>query len=267
MRYTHTMSGCTNCGSKKGCDSRKTEMMEEVTVTLDRLYPSKRWHERADHLAVGSGVTEEEGRHLAQAFAAKLKAFALSKPGAPEDFSDYIYILCFGRQPSILELREGLVGLPQFVEAAAEGEAGGIKELYLRVALSSLAGFAAVQEVRMSLSLAGDDVTGSNSSAIAEEQIRAGVFDPILLARYQKLVAVLAEHNIRNIDFGEINEPPEGFDGSQHEDMFGAPATVANYLFFAGPAAGVTAAAIVGFDPQRNQSVTQVMGGQFVALV
>jgi len=244
-------------------------MMAEVNETLDSLYPSKRWHERADHLATTSGVSEEEGRQLAQALSQKLKAFALYKPGSPEDFSDYIYILCFGRQPSILEVREGVIDLAEFIAQAPDGEGSGVKELYLRVALSSLCPFAAVQEVRMSLSLWGNELGDCAPGAVVEEQARAGVFDPILLARYQKLVAVLAETNIRNIDFGEINEAPEGFDGSAHEEMFGVKATVANYLFFAGPTAGISAESVQAQTTEGNQSVTfpKAFGAEFVALV
>lgn len=208
--------------------------MEQVDAALERLYPTKRWHERADEQALTAGVAEEEGRQLALALSQKLKAFALYKPGQDEDFSDYVYVLCFGRQPSALEVREGLVGLDDYMAQAPAGQESGITEVYLRVALSSLAPFAAVQEIRMSIGI-------SNHGAVVEEQVRAGVFDPILLARYQKLVAVLAEQNIRNIDFGEINAPAAGFDGSVHEEMFGSEATTANYLFFAGPTAGITA--------------------------
>lgn len=250
------MSGCTNCGSKGGCDSRKTGMMAEVNATLDRLYPTKRWHERADEQALTTGVAEEEGRLLAVALSEKLKAFTLYKPGANEDFSDYVYVLCFGRQPSALEVREGLVGLDDFLAQAPQGQESGITEVYLRVALSSLAPFAAVQEVRMSLSLVGQ----GNPGAFVEEQMRAGVFDPILLPRYQKLVAVLAELNIRNIDFGEINAPPEGFDGAAHEDMFGAEATTANYLFFAGPTAGITVEMVDPAGPQAYGNTVETSG-------
>lgn len=216
-------------------------MMEQVNAALERLYPTRRWHERANEQALTAGVAEEEGRLLARALSEKLKAFALYKPGAEEDFSDYIYVLCFGRQPSALEVREGLASLDDFVAQAPEGQESGITEVYLRVALSSLAPFAAVQEVRVSLSAWGQGAHEPSAQAFVEEHVRAGVFDPILLPRYQKLVAVLAEQNIRNIDFGEINAAPADFDGAAHEEMFGTEATTANYLFFAGPTAGIAA--------------------------
>ncbi len=240
------MSGCTNCGKKGGCDSRKHEMLGQVHEVLARLYPTRRWEERADDTAVGQGIGVAQGEALAQTLSEKLKAFALYQPGLPEDFSDYVYVLCFGRQPCLLELREGLVA-PQDVQLQAAAIETPLQEVYLRVALSTLAPFAAVQELRMELV----PVKGALSSEgepewLLQQHLRAGVFDPILLTRYQKLVAALAEHDIKNVDFGEINEAPEGFDGHAHAALFGAPPTIANYLFFAGPTAGLAAESVGG---------------------
>jgi len=36
-------SGCTNCGNKGGCDTRKHEMFGAVDEALARLYPTRRW--------------------------------------------------------------------------------------------------------------------------------------------------------------------------------------------------------------------------------
>lgn len=236
--------GCTNCGKKSGCDSRKHDMLAEVHETLGRLYPSRRWDERADEAALDQGVGDAEGQRLAQALSERLKAFALYKPGAPEDYSNYIFVLCFGRQPSILELREGIVP-PEAFGLDAVGPSATIKEVYLRVSLSALAPFAAVQEVRMELTAAEPGPLGGAPAAwMLEQNLRAGVFDPLLLSRYQRLVAVLAEFGVRNVDFGEINEPPSGYEGAWHAANFGLPPTIANYLFYAGPTAGVSTEAV-----------------------
>ena len=56
---------------------------------------------------------------------------ALFRPGADDEYCDWVYVLCFGRTPSILEIREGLVGGDALV---ADDE----EQLYLRVALSGL---------------------------------------------------------------------------------------------------------------------------------
>ena len=63
------------------------------------------------------------------------------------------------------------------------------------------------------------------------EDVRSGVFDPILLPRFRALVALLAETDLRHLDFGEMVEPPPGFDGTGYTERFGVLPTVANYLF------------------------------------
>ena len=69
---------------------------------------------------------------------------------------------------------------------------------------------------------------------------RGGVFDPLLLPRLQKLVAVLAEHDIRHIDFGEIVDPPADYDPGDYAERYGGVPVIANYLFFPEPTAIVT---------------------------
>lgn len=235
--------GCTNCGRKGGCDSRKHEMMAEVQKALQQLYPTGRWDQR-DHGAgplAGGGPAAQLGPALAEALSQRLKAFALFCPGEPEDFSDYVYVLCLGRKPCLLEAREGLTSAESVI---GEDVGARVQELYLRVSLSTLAPFAAVQELRMELVAPRP----GERDWLLQQQSRAGVFDPVLLPRYQKLVAVLTEHGVRNVDFGEIDEAPEGFDGDAHFERFGVPATTANYLFFAGPTEGLGAEVIHATD-------------------
>jgi len=62
------------------------------------------------------------------------------------------------------------------------------------------------------------------------------VFDPILLRRFQGLVAVLAEHDVRHLDFGEITEAPDGYDPGDYADRYGGAPSVANYFFYPQPA-------------------------------
>lgn len=253
--------GCTNCGKKGGCDARKHEMMGAVDEALARLYPTRRWDQRADEAAVGSGIDEARGQALAAALSEKLKAFALYQPGTSEDYSDYIYVLCFGRQPCLQELLLGIAP-PGAFTSEIEAVSAPLTEVYLRVALSALAPFAAVQELRMHLVMEpqnnGQGAANDVVVALLEQNLRAGVFDPLLLPRYQKLVAVLAEMGIRNVDFGEINEPPEGYEGGWHAAQFGLPPTVANYLFYAGPTAGVIteSVALVPSEHSRNSAET-----------
>jgi len=229
--------GCTECKNKGGCDHRKGAMMAAIDDALERLYPGRRWADRDEAAAFRAGVSRAEGAQLAGLLAPRLKALTLFRPGGEDEYCDYVYVLCLGRTPSILEIREGLTS------SAGEGtgEPGGAshdtgdgeEQLYLRVALSSLARFAGVQQVTMRLRRDGGDL-------VITEAPRGGVFDPILLKRLQSLVAVLAELDIRHIDFGEIIEPPAGFDpGDYAEHYAGAPA-VANYLFYPQPCSAVT---------------------------
>lgn len=219
------VEGCTDCGRKGGCDDRKGGMFAAMDQALLRLYPTRRWGERDEEAAFRAGVAGQ-GPELADRLARALKALALFRPGAPEEYCDFVYVLCFGRTPSLIELREG---------TAAPEEGGGetIDELYLRVALSSVAPFAAVQQVAMSLDR-------SDGELVIAEAPRTGVFDPVLLPRFQKLVAVLAELDIRHLDFGEMTQPPAGFDAGDYGDRYGGAPTIANYFFYPQPASAIT---------------------------
>jgi hypothetical protein len=200
-------------------------MFAAIDETLRRLYPTRRWAERDEEAGFGGGVTAGEGAALARALAARLKTLALHRPGTAEETCDYVYVLCLGRPPSLVEVREGLCPAPEEVD--------GVRELYLRVALSSVARLAAVQEVAMHAALDG------GALAITEAP-RTGVFDPVLLKRFQGLVAVLAEHDLRHLDFGDILEPPAGFDPGDYAARYGGAPSVANYLFYPQPASAVT---------------------------
>src|SRR5450432_2116196 len=101
--------GCTECKSKGGCDHRKGAMMDAVTDALERLYPARRWAERDEEAAFRGGVTRGEGARLAELLAPRLNAMTLFRPGGDNEYCDYVYVLCLGRTPSIVEIREGLV--------------------------------------------------------------------------------------------------------------------------------------------------------------
>jgi hypothetical protein len=219
--------GCTDCGRKGGCDARKGPMFAAIDEMLARLYPTKRWDERDDEAAFRTGVGVGDGQALARTLAARLKALAVFRPGTAEEYCDYVYVLCLGRTPSLLEMREGLV-------PAAAPESDFIDELYLRVALSSIARCAGVQQVAMRLERAPD------GAPVITEVPRTGVFDPVLLKRFQSLVAALAEHDIRHLDFGELTGPPDGFDPGDYAQRYSGQPVVANYLFYPQPCSAVT---------------------------
>jgi hypothetical protein len=224
--------GCTNCGRKGGCDARKHEMFAAIDAALARLYPTRRWDERDEAAGFGAGLAPGEGDALAAALSARLHAATLYRPGGPEETCDYVYVLCLGRTPSLVELRES--ALPTGAAAALRDAIaeGPVTEVYLRVALSTLAPFAAVQEVVVT-------AAAHDGAAVLTEAPRAGIFEPSLLKRLQGLVAVLAERNIRHLDFGEIVEAPAGFDPGAYADDYGGVPGIANYLFYPQPPAAI----------------------------
>ncbi|MCA9678365.1 MAG: hypothetical protein H6708_23060 [Kofleriaceae bacterium] len=229
------MGGCTNCTSKSGCDDRKGSMLGAVDQALARLYPTATWGEPDDDARAGVG--EDEGAALAEELAAELDAAAFFRPGADDDGCDWIYVLCLGRPPCIVQVRDHGVAPP--AEWAATAAAGGrIEERYLRVCLSSLARVAAVQEVAIDATpLAGDaDAGGAGPGWMIRERPRAGVYDAPLLRRMQRLVAILPAYDLLHLDFGEITAAPAGFAPGAWPALYGgdAPCT-ANYLFYPQP--------------------------------
>jgi hypothetical protein len=227
--------GCTDCGRKGGCEDRKGGMMAAIDEALGRLYPSRTWSERDEDSGFRGGVPGAVAAQLAERLAQALGTVALYRPGGDEEYCDFVYALCFGRQPSVLEVREGAATAGALLDVAGEGE---VSELHLRVALSTVAPFAAVQQVALTARRQADDL-------VCVEAPRAGVFDPLLLPRLQKLVAVLAALDVRHLDFGDLTQPPPGFDGGTYRAHYGgADPALVNYLFFPQPAATITTTVI-----------------------
>jgi len=250
--------GCTSCGEKGGCDSRKHGMFAAIDAALARLYPTRRWGERDDLAALEEGIPREEGEALAADLARRMGTAVVFRPGEPEEWCDYVYVLCLGRTPCIAELRSAVVAAaleggpggavdPRWPDDVEDGGGEGLDELYLRVALSSVARFAGVQEVAMTLRREGDEL-------VITEAARSGVFNPILLPRFQSLVAGLARADIRHLDFGEIVEAPEGFDPGDHAVRFGAEPVIANYLFY--PQSPTAVSTVVVRSPVATTAVS-----------
>jgi hypothetical protein len=214
-------------------------MFAALDETLARLYPTRRWSERDEAAAFGAGLEAGEGEALAAALGGPLRAATTFVAGAPEETCDYIYVLCLGRTPSLVDLREERLTPAEAEAARAAVSDGPVEELYLRVALSSLARVAAVQEVRVRAQ--AELPTGA---LVVTEAPRAGVFDPILLPRLRTLVGVLADHHLRHLDFGEIVEPPPGFDPGDYAAEWGLAPAIANYLFYPQAPATVTTATL-----------------------
>jgi hypothetical protein len=208
-------------------------MFAAIEEALLRLYPDRCWHERTD--APVRGVSATLGLGLAERLARRLSARTVFLPGTEPGSCSYVYVLCTGRPPALIDRREGF-GPAAPIADDSPGR-GALEELYLRVALSGLAPFAAVQQATLRGEPLGDRL-------LVEETPRSGVFDPLLLRRFQQLVAVLAELGIRHLDCGEIVEGPAGFDPGDYPRRFGGQPGIINYLFFPQPAVTVTSTVV-----------------------
>jgi hypothetical protein len=221
------MGGCTNCGAKSGCDHRKGDMLAAVDRTLAALYPTRTWGEPDD--AWSDALGPDDLGALAEELAEVLGAATFVRPGGDAEPCDFIYVLCLGRTPCIVQVRDHEVAVP-----AEWRELDTLDELYLRLVVSQRTRMAAVQQV-------GIDVSRTAAGWVVRERPRAGVYDAPLLPRMQKLVATLPAYDLLHVDFGEIAHAPEGYAPGAWRDLY-APAAhmsgpaIANYLFYPQPA-------------------------------
>jgi hypothetical protein len=220
--------GCTNCKSKTGCDHRKTAMMSSVDEALEQLYPTRTWGEPDDRDVAGLAPDELAG--LADELAGTLGAATFVRNGGDDEPCDYIYVLCLGRTPCIVQVRDHGVQVPAEWRTGGDrdGEGATIRELYLRLVVSQRARVAAVQQVTVELAPAGQGF-------VVRELPRAGVYDAPLLHRMQKLVATLPAYELLHVDFGEIAHAPPGFHAGAWRELFGGEPAIANYLFYPQP--------------------------------
>ena len=197
-------------------------MFEQMEASLGRIYPTRTWGEPDDEVRFDAGVCEHDGMSLCEELAIELDASTFYRPGSPDEYCDYIYILCLGREPSLVQIRDGEVKLPE------EFDGTPIREQYLRVCLSNMARFAGVQQTAMELDGCGED-------ALVRELPRPGVYDGPLLKRFQRLVSILPAYDITHLDFGEISAPPRGYSFGRYRELFGTKPHTANYLFYPQP--------------------------------
>jgi hypothetical protein len=216
--------GCTDCARSGGCGTRKAGEKELLAEALPRLYPQRRWGTPDDVARHRAGIAEAEGRRLARRMAAVLEAPTYFRPGEDDSLCDLVYVLCVGRAPGLVELREA--------EALGGLDGDNLRERYLRVALSSVARVAAVQEVAFELDR-------EDGTFVVRERPREGVYDPILLKRTQRLVELLVENDVAYLDFGLLAVPPDryagSFDDEDYRAQYGQPAKTVNYLFYPQP--------------------------------
>jgi len=223
------VSGCTNCKGKSGCDDRKGPMIASIEETIERLYPTRVWGEATDVPMYGSAGDPDLLDALTEELGQELNAATFAVRGNDDETCDYIYILCVGRTPCIMQMRDHQVALAPHADV---GDAP-VLEMYLRVVISHRANICAVQQVAMEL-IASDD------GYLVRESPRAGVYDPPLLKRMQKLVAILPAYELMHVDFGEIAHSPPGFTAGTWTDRYGGKPSIANFFFYPQPTTMVT---------------------------
>jgi hypothetical protein len=208
-------------------------MMASVEQALDELYPTKTWGEPDDRGP--EALAADELAALADELAGELNAATFVRPGGDDEPCDYIYVLCMGRSPCAISVRDHGVPVPDewagteaITEAATEAVHAAIHELYLRLVVSQRARVAAVQQVAI-------EVVRAGGSYLISERPRAGVYDAPLLHRMQKLVAILPAYELLHVDFGEIAHAPPGFHAGAWRELFGGEPSIANYLFYPQP--------------------------------
>ncbi len=228
--------GCTNCKSKTGCDHRKGEMIASVDRALAQLYPTRTWGEPDDRQVMGPAPDELAA--LADELAGELRAATFVQPGRDDEPCDYLYVLCMGRSPCAIQVRDHGVPAPAEWARTGAGDAA-IHELYLRLVVSQRARIAAVQQVAV-------EVVPAGRGYLVNERPRAGVYDAPLLPRMQKLVAILPAYELLHVDFGEIAHAPPGYQAGAWRELFGGEPAIANYLFYPQPTTMVATGFIAG---------------------
>jgi hypothetical protein len=227
--------GCAGCAKKKtgeGCETHKAPQRVALEDAIDLAYGradrSAAWGVLDDEACFGAGVRPGEVTRLAQALSTATRAPTFVRDGGDEDLCRYIYILCVGRVPSLLEIRDGSMPSDLSDEVFGAGEER-VRERYLRVAISSVARLATVQEVSFELDRLAD------GGAELRELPRAGVYDPILLKRMRAVVDLLLASDLLHVDFGLLDRPLDGADESRYVERFSVRPHIVNYLFFAAP--------------------------------
>ncbi|MCS6914051.1 MAG: hypothetical protein RMK29_06750 [Myxococcales bacterium] len=231
-----TCSACkSGCGRQGGCSSRKAEQSALLDRLLPQLYPERCWGQPD----CGIGLLPDEVCRLQRDLATVLRAPTYLRPGEPDDLCSFIYVLCLGREPALLEVRDH--GLELLPDGGLDEAAHGMADRYLRIALSHLARLAAVQEVALELDL-GRRLAPSGM-AVVREIPRAGVFDPRLLKRLQRTVDFLQAHDIEHLDMGLLERPAAhwGLRPGQYLEQYGVAPTLFNFLFQAQPVPTVSA--------------------------
>ena len=220
--------GCATCtkADSGGCDVHKEPQRAMIDEVVARVYPTRAWGSPDDEARFGTGVRASEVLRLSRSLSVATKAPTFVRDGGDDDLCSFIYILCVGRVPCLLDVRDGDGDAARAEMGVGEER---VRERYLRIALSTVARLATVQEVAMEL-----DRLPTGEIEIRELP-RAGVYDAVLLKRMRKVVSLLQASDLVHLDFGLVDKPLPDADGHSYVERFSESPRVVNYLFYAAP--------------------------------
>jgi len=217
------MGGCSTCTKDGGCETEKGPQRSAIDEALTTIYPTRAWGLPDDEARFGAGISPSEARRLGRALATATKAPTFFRAGGDDDLCSYVYVLCVGREPALVDVRDGL--------ALAEGDR--IRERYLRVQFSTVARVACVQEVAMELDVAQD---GEGGELLLKELPQPGIYDAKLLKRMRSVVDLIEASDIEHLDFGMVDKPVADAVTDDYLARYGVEPAIVNYLFYAAPA-------------------------------
>ena len=273
------MGGCgtckSECGREDGCGTRKAEQTEVLDRLLSELYPSRRWGQPDEVRCFRNGLGEAEVLRLGQQLADVLKAPVYFVPGGPDDFCSFLYVLCIGRPPALVELRAEPEAATTTDGAtyALTPEAATIRERYLRLCCSRIVRAVCVQEVAMELELGApaSDAAAPDPAAVAviKELPLPGVFDPKLLKRFQKTVDLLMAQGIEHLDMGLLDVPAamRALDGSAYLERYGDEPALLNFFFYAQPVRTAALSFVPLSRVAQAQAAAEAVGASFAVAV
>ena len=210
---------CSSCTKDGGCESHKGPQRAIIDDLMRALYPQRTWGRPDDEARFRAGIREREARALGRSIAAVAKAPTFFRAGGPDDLCHYIYVLCLGRTPALIDVRDGL--------APPEGDA--VRERYLRLHLSTVGRIATIQEVAMELD-------GGVDGWLLRELPQPGVYDAKLLKRMRAIVDLVEASDIEHLDFGLVDKAVPDADVSEYAERYGVAPALVNFLFYAQPA-------------------------------
>lgn len=233
----------SECGREDGCGTRKAEQRLLLDELIARLYPSRTWGQPDDEASFRAGFSAGELRRLAQQLAVALKAPVAVRPGGAEDLCASIYVLCLGREPPLLTVRDqGLESLAALGEPVDAGAPRRLADQYLRLSCSLIGRLVAIQEVALELEIGCGQAP--EGMAVIREIPRPGVFDPKLLKRFQKAVDLVLACGYQHLDMGLLDVPAAqlGLAPGEYEARYGVAPGLFNFFFQAQPV--LTASAV-----------------------